>query len=173
MHGSCLPIKCPNDGAQAMKEYLNFKGFHLIVLMSLVDAEYWFILASVGAPVNTHDSTLLHSNDLWKIIEGGEMNPNVVQQVEDIEVSPLILGDGAFPLWKFILKPHGDAILPDDKRYFNYRTSRARLVTEESFGRLKTKFTVLFRKRESNKETHICLVYLLVYWFHKSIFVLI
>ena len=55
-------------------------------------------MASVGAPVNTHDSTLLHSNDLWKIIVGGEMNLNVVQQVEDIEVSPLILGDGAFPL---------------------------------------------------------------------------
>ena len=165
MDGSRLPIKCPNHGAQAMKEYLNFKGFYLIVLMSLVDAEYWFILASVGAPVNTHDSTLLHSNDLWKIIAGGEMNLNVVQQVEDIEVSPLILGDGAFPLWTFMLKPHGDAVLPDDKRYFNYRTSRARLVTEGSFGRLKTKFTVLFRKCESNKETLKFVWFICFVWF--------
>ena len=52
------------------------------------------------------------------------MIPNVVQQLEDIEIQPLILGDGAFPLWTFMLKPHGDAILPDDKRYFNYRNSR-------------------------------------------------
>ena len=37
--GSHLPRKCPSDGAQAMKQYLNFKVFHLVVLMSLVDAE--------------------------------------------------------------------------------------------------------------------------------------
>ena len=52
-----------------------------------------------------------------------------------------------------MLKPHGDAILPDDKRYFNYRNSRARLVIEGAFGRLKIRFRVFFRKCESNKET--------------------
>ena len=52
-----------------------------------------------------------------------------------------------------MLKPHRDAILPDDKRYFNYRNSRARLVIEGAFGRLKIRFRVFFRKCESNKET--------------------
>ena len=51
------------------------------------------------------------------------------------------------------MKPHGDAVLPDDKRYFNFRHSRARLVTEGAFGRLKSRFRVLFRKCESRKET--------------------
>ena len=51
--GSDLSIKCPNDGAQTMKEDLNFGGFYSIILMSLVDTEYWFIWASVGAPINT------------------------------------------------------------------------------------------------------------------------
>ena len=78
--------------------HLNVKGFYSIVLMSLMDAEYWFIWASVGALVNTHDSILLQSTDLWEIIVGGDMIPNVVQQLEDIEISPLILGNGAFPL---------------------------------------------------------------------------
>ena len=81
------------------------------------------------------------------------MIPNVVQQEEDIEISPLILGEGAFPLCTFMLKPHGDDILPDDEWYFNHRNSRARLVTEGALGRLKIKFGVLFRKYESNKET--------------------
>ena len=52
-----------------------------------------------------------------------------------------------------MLKTYGDSIQPDDKRYFNYRNSRARLVTEGTLGRLKIKFKVLFRKCESNKET--------------------
>ena len=57
--------------------------------MALVIAEYQFIWASVGAPGNTHDSALL-------------MIPNVVQQVEDVEIPPLLvlprLGNGAFQL---------------------------------------------------------------------------
>ncbi|XP_066920337.1 uncharacterized protein [Clytia hemisphaerica] len=62
--GSHLPIKCPWGGAQSMKQYFNFKGFYSIILMAFVDAEYRFIWASVGAPGNTHDSTLLQSTDL-------------------------------------------------------------------------------------------------------------
>ena len=82
------------------------------------------------------------------------MIPNVVvQQVEDVEIPPLILSDGAFPLRTFVMKSHGDAILPDDRRYFNYRHSWVRLVAEGAFERLKSKFKVLFRKCESNKET--------------------
>jgi len=151
--GSHLPIKCPNGGAQSMKQYFNFKGFYSVVLMALVDAEYRFIWASVGAPGNTHDSTLLQSTQLWRQIVGGEKVPNVVQKIGDVEVPPLILGDGAFPLRTFMMKPHGDAVLPDDKRYFNFRHSRARLVTEGAFGRLKSRFRVIYRKCEFNKET--------------------
>ena len=147
--GSHLPIECPNGGAQGMKQHFNFKGFYSIVLMALVDAEYRFIWASVGAPGNTHDSTLLQSTDLWrKIVEGGFI-PNVAQKI-DVEISSLILGDGTFPLRTFLMKPHEDAVLPHNKRYFNFRHSRARLVTE---GRLKSRFRVLYRKCECNKET--------------------
>ena len=151
--GSHLPIKCPKGGAQAMKQYFNFKGFYSIVLMALVDAEYRFIWASVGAPGNTHDSTLMQSTELWNRIVTGNVIPNIVQQIENVDIPPLILGDGAFPLRTWIMKPHGDAVLPEDKRYFDYRHSRARLVTEGAFGRHKSRFRVLFRKCESNKET--------------------
>ena len=39
------------------------------------------------------------------------------------------------------------------KRYFNFRHSRARLVTEGAFGRLESRLRVLYRKCECNKET--------------------
>ena len=68
--GSHLPIKCPIGRAQAMKQYINFKNFYLIVLMALANADYRFIWTSVGDPGNTHDSTLLQSTDLWnRIVE--------------------------------------------------------------------------------------------------------
>ena len=121
--------------------------------MALVDAEYRFIWASVGAPGNTNDSTLLQSTDLWRKIVEGDVILNVAQKIEDVEIRPLILGDGAFPLQTFLMKPHGDAVLTNNKRYFNFRHSRARLVTEGAFGRLKSRFRVLYRKCECNKET--------------------
>ena len=121
--------------------------------MALVDAEYRFIWASVGAPGNTHDSTLLQSTDLWRKIVEGDFIPNVPQKIEDVEIPPLILGDGAFPLQTFLMKPHGNAVVPDNKRYFNFCHSRARLVTEGAFGRLKSRFRVLYHKCECNKET--------------------
>ena len=95
----------------------------------------------------------MQASNLWKRIVGGEIIPNVVQQVEDLEKRPLILGDGAFPQRTFMMELHGDATLPDDKRYINYRHNRARLVTEGAFGRLKSGFRVLFHKCESNKKT--------------------
>ena len=55
--GSHLPIKCPNGGQEVMKQYCNFKNFCSVVLLALVDAKYRFIWASLGAPLNTHDST--------------------------------------------------------------------------------------------------------------------
>ena len=51
------------------------------------------------------------------------------------------------------MEPHGDAVLTPDKAYFNYRLSRARMITECAFGKLKGRFRVLFGKCESKKET--------------------
>ena len=108
--------------------------------MALVDAKYRFVWASVWPPKNTNGSTLLQLALQWKRNAGGEMIPNVVEQVKDVEINPLILGGGEFLLWTFMLKPHGDAVLPGDKQYFNWRNSQTRLVTEGAFRRFKMRF---------------------------------
>ena len=151
--GSHLPIKCPHGGQEAMKQYYNFKNFYSVVLLGLVDANYRFIWASLGAPGNTHDSTYFQSTSLWGDICSGNILPDKAVEVNGVEIPPIILGDGAFPLRSWLMKPHGDAILTSEKAYFNYRLSRARMITEGAFGKLKGRFRVLFRKCESNKET--------------------
>ena len=59
MDCSHLPIKCPKCGAQAMKQCFTIKDFYSLVLMALVNADCLLIWASIGAPGNTRDSTLL------------------------------------------------------------------------------------------------------------------
>ena len=51
------------------------------------------------------------------------------------------------------MKPYGDPVLTPDKKYFNYRSSRNRMVTEGAIGKLNGRFRILHRKCESNKET--------------------
>ena len=65
----------------------------------------------------------------------------------------MILGDSAFEIKTWMTKPYGDAIPSPEKKYFNYRLSRAKMFTEGAFGKLKSRFRVLYRKCECQKQT--------------------
>ena len=86
-------------------------------------------------------------------ITKGELIPSKIETVDDIEIPPQIVGNGAFPLRSWLMKSYGDAVLTPDKRYFNHRSRTSRMATEDTFGKLKGRFQILHRKRESNKET--------------------
>ena len=73
--------------------------------------------------------------------------------IDNITFPPTILGDGAFPMRTWIMKPYGEAVLSEQKIYFNYRLSRARMVTEGAFGKLKGRWRILSKKCESHKGT--------------------
>ena len=135
--GSHLPIKCPSGRQEAMKQYYNFKKFYSVVLLGLVDANYRFIWASLRAPGNTHDSTYFQSTSLWDDITSWKTLPGQVVEVNGVEIPPIILGDGTFPLQSWMMKSHEDAVLTQEKAYFNFCLSRARMVTEGAFGKLK------------------------------------
>ena len=53
--GSHIPIKCPHGGAEACKEFHNFKNFYSAVMMALVHSKCQFIWVSAGFPGNSHD----------------------------------------------------------------------------------------------------------------------
>ena len=67
----------------------------------------------------------------------------------------MILGDSAFPFRIWLMKPHENEKLTPEQDYFNYRLSRARMVTERTFGQLKSRSKVLhvYRKLECQPDT--------------------
>ena len=144
--GCHIPIQCPPGGAQASKEYHNFKNFFSVVMMAVVDAKDRFIWASVGFPGNSHDSVILQSTRLWHDIVQNNIIPPVTKTMENTDVYPMILGDSAFPFRTWLMKPYSHAVLSPEERNFNYRLSRARMVTERGFGQLKSRWRVLYRK---------------------------
>ncbi len=151
--GCHIPIKCPAGGLESSKEYQNFKNFYSVILMAMVDYKYRFIWGSCGFPGNTHDSIIFQSTDIWTSIMENEAILKTGKEVEGVHIPALIFADAAF---QGKMKPYGNAVLTAKQRYFNYRLSRARMVTEGAYGQLKGCWRILHRKCESSaKEVKI------------------
>ena len=106
----------------------------------------------MGTPGNSHDSTYFQPTVLWNRTEAALVISGQVKVVNSLEVPPLVVGDRTFPLRTWITKPYGDAVLSEEKTYFNCRGSRTRMVTEGAFDQLKSRFRVLHKRCESDKE---------------------
>lgn len=152
LDGCHIPIKSPPGGAEACKEYYNFKNFYSVVLMAMVDSKYRFFWGSCGFPGNSHDSIIFQATDMWDKIQNQQTIPDIGMKVAGVIIHPLIVADSAFSLQPWLSKPYTEAVLSEKMRYFNYRLSRARMVTEGAFGQLKGRWRILLRKNESTPE---------------------
>ena len=135
--GCHIPIKCPPVGQSSRKEYQNVKNYYSLVLMALVDAKYRFICGRCGFPGNSQDSIILQSTSLWSRIKEGQFIPDICQEVDGVQIPPLILRDSAFPFESFLMKPYTNAVLSKEQRYINYRLSCVRMIIEGVCGQLK------------------------------------
>ena len=151
--GCHIPIKCPAGGLESSKEFHNFKNFYSIVLIAMIDAKYKFVWASAGWPGNSHDAIIFQATDLYKKLSEDRVLPYIVYEEKGTKCHPMILCDSAFSFKSWLMKPYTNAVLTAQQRYFNYRLSRARMVSERAYGKFKGRWRVLLRKAENVKET--------------------
>ena len=81
---------------------------------------------------------------------------------DDKDIPYFLVGDDAFPLREYMVKPFPHRYLTHDERIFNYRCSRARRVVENSFGILASRFrcfltTQAIEPQNARKVTKACL----------------
>ncbi|XP_029210229.2 putative nuclease HARBI1 [Acropora millepora] len=148
--GCHIPFKAPQNNPE---DYVNRKGFHSIILQGLVDANYLFLDVCVGWPGKVHDARLFKNSSLYTSLCGGvfTLDDSVYDTINGVRVPPIILGDSAYPLQDWLMKPYVDrGNLSVEELQFNNILSVTRVVVENGYGRLKGRFPALAKRLDLN-----------------------
>lgn len=127
---------------------LNYKGYFSIVLMAVVDAEYKFTYVDIGAYGKDCDSSVFQRTIFYNLLlrEQLQIPPPCPLHSAGTENFPFVfVADEAFGLSEYIMRPYAGHSLPDRKKIFNYRLTRARRYVECAFGILANKWRILHR----------------------------
>lgn len=157
LDGKHVAIRAPGKSGSL---YFNYKHFFSIVLMALVDAKYRFIYINVGSPGSGSDGGVFATTLLRELLDDEELGlpPSEPLPGSQQPLPYFIVGDEAFPLKTWLMKPHPRRSMAMVQRIYNYRISRARRVVENAFGILATRFRCLLGTMPQNPSTVIKLV---------------
>ncbi|XP_064643021.1 uncharacterized protein LOC135497207 [Lineus longissimus] len=148
--GMHVPIKAPHINPA---DYYNRKFYHSVVLQGTCDFNYRFIDIYFGFAGRAHDAKILANSGLYKMAISGQLLPDQPRVIANHNVPLLIIGDPAYPLLPWLMKPfaHRGHLTAAQNR-FNYRLSRARMTIENTFGRLKSRWRCLLKKSDFQLE---------------------
>ena len=144
--GSHIPIIRPSESAS---DYYNRKCFHSIIVEGVVDYQGQFIDVYIGWPGKLHDARVFNNSSFYLKGRQGTLFPSHPINIEGTNVPLLVLGDAAYPLLPWLMKPYPETTTTtDEQKHFTYRQSRAGMVIENSFGRLKGRWRCLLKRMD-------------------------
>ncbi|KAL2099480.1 hypothetical protein ACEWY4_003874 [Coilia grayii] len=150
--GTHITIRAPSENSS---DYYNRKGNYSIILQGVVDHRMRFWDINVGRPGKVHDARVLSLSSLYDLGSAGTLLPHWSEAFEGVDVPLFLLGDSAYPLLPWLMKPYpeGGGITPQQLN-FNHKLSQARMTVERAFGRLKGRWRCLLKLND----THITFI---------------
>ncbi|KAK7926068.1 hypothetical protein WMY93_008378 [Mugilogobius chulae] len=137
--------------AEEPADYYNRKNFYSVILQAVVDHRMKFWDINVGWPGKVHDARVLANSSLYMRGENGTLFPGWIERLNNVDVPIHILGDAAYPLLPWLLKPYPVGRgLTEAQTHFNYRLSQGRMTVERAFGRLKGRWRCLLKRCDAH-----------------------
>ncbi|XP_025161632.1 protein ALP1-like [Harpegnathos saltator] len=154
-------IQCPNNAGSL---YFNYKHWNSIVLLGICNAEYIFTFVDIGAYGRRSDGGIFKDSVIGNLFEKKKIN---LPESESISpggkfLSYILVGDEAFQLAEYLLRPYPGKYLNIERRIFNYRFSHARRTIENTFGILVSRWRILKRSIICSVEKTIKIVQAIV-----------
>lgn len=118
LDGKHVIIQCPPRGGSM---YFNYKKFHSIVLMAVVNACYQFTMVDIGDYGRLSDGSVFASSHLGMAITNDQnpLNVPVARKVGQFLLPYVFIGDDAFPLRYNLMKPYSRNSLQLQQRIAN------------------------------------------------------
>ena len=146
--GTHIEINAPKENHE---DYFNRKRFYSVILQGVADANQSFMHISTGYPGSIHDSRVLRLSNLFDPAENSDILLNPRKQVQNINIRPLLVGDSAYPLKEWLMKPYPfSQNLGQAEKHFNKTLSKSRVVIEQAFGKLKGRWRCLKKGLEED-----------------------
>ncbi|XP_062523298.1 uncharacterized protein LOC134197960 [Corticium candelabrum] len=148
--GTHIPIIRPDNSAS---DYYNRKGYYSIIMQGLVDFRGHFLDVNIGWPGKVHDARVFLNSNLYQKATAGTLFPAWTRNMFGVQVPLVILGDPAYPSLPWLIKPFREnEHTSKEQKHFNYCQSRARMVVENTFGRLKGRWRCLLKRLDLKLE---------------------
>lgn len=112
-----------------------------------MDHQGRFIDINIGWPGRVHDARVFANSSLFQKGQSKTLLPDWKETISGRNIPLVLLGDPAYPLLQWLMKAFPDnGRLSQQQKHFNYRLSRARVVVEHSYGRLKGRWRCLLKR---------------------------
>jgi hypothetical protein len=148
--GKHVAIHKPSNSGS---HYHNYKGFFSVVMLAVVDANYKFLWVDIGGRGSNSDAQIFNHSELKECLLQdviGLPDPAVLPNDIGEELPYYLVGDDAFALSEFMMKPFSRRSMELEERVFNYRLSRARRVVENAFGILANRWQIILNTMYHN-----------------------
>ena len=139
--GKHVVIQAPYNAGSS---FFNYKNTHSIVLMAVADAQYCFLYVDIGDTGRHSDGSIFSNSSFGRALNSAELGlPSADSSVPGLGEFPYcFVGDEAFPLRGYLMRPYPGRHLPLHQRIFNYRLSRSRRIIENAFGILVARWRI-------------------------------
>mgnify|MGYP002260034437 CR=1 FL=1 len=130
------------------EDYHNRKGYHSIIVQGVVDPKYCFNDVFIGWPGRVHYARVLANSRLYGLGQNGTLfPPNKTEVINGVTLPVVIIGDAAYPLLEWLMKPYADnGRLTPSQRAFNNNLSSTQMAVEIAFVRLKGRWRILLKR---------------------------
>ena len=134
-------------------DYFDRHHRYSVIMQAVVGKNLMFIGTAIGYPGSMHDARVFRSSDIFQKAQNGEILTEPLTTVDGVQIRPLLLGDGAYPLLPWLMKPYPNgAILNRSQRRYNKNLSSARATVERAFGILKARWRILLKRLDNRFE---------------------